>query len=210
MEIQRIILASRSKWRQMLLNAAGIEFEAKAAAIDEYAIAPPDPRARAMQRAVEKAKAVASGERGSLVIGADQVLAFGGKPFDKVRDREEARDRLLMFSGARHELLSAFSIVATSDFGLKDPVLITELVDVTMTVRPLTGLEVERYLDRNEWQDTVGCYQFEASGVHLFGNADGEGSAIIGLPLVPLLGALRRLGVNPLVDPAGPWTLAKG
>ena len=207
MNINRLILASRSKWRQMLLDAAGIEFEAKGAAVDEAAIVPEDSRERARQRAIAKAHAVAAGETSAVVIGADQVLEFNGKPYDKVRTREEARERLMSFSGERHELLSAFCLVATPDLGLKEPVLAVDLIEVTMRVRPLLPIEVERYLDRDEWQETVGCYQYESAGIHLFDSVDGDSSAIIGLPLLPLFRELRRFGINPLVDSSGPWNL---
>jgi len=207
MNINRLILASSSQWRGKLLNEAGIDHLVRASHVDESKIVPAVPRERAIERAIAKARAVARQESEAIVIGADQVLEFRGMALDKVRSREEARERLMSFSAERHELLSAFCLVASPDLGLAKDLLHATIVATTMRVRPLLPIEVDRYLDMNEWQDSVGCYRFEGLGVHLFEAIDGDTSAIIGLPLVPLVRELRRLGINNLLNPQGTWTL---
>src|SRR5690606_14571043 len=117
----------------------------------------------------------------SLVIGADQVLAFRGQAIGKVSHRDEARAQLEAFAGQRHELLSAYCLVAAADLGFATPLVAVGLVEVPMQMRPLTAPEIESYLDTGEWQGTVGCYQFENRGVNLFTAAGGDSSAIIGL-----------------------------
>jgi septum formation protein len=75
-------------------------------------------------------------------------------------------------------------------------------------MRPLTPAELDAYIATGEWRGSVGCYQFENRGAHLFESVNADHSAIVGLPLQLLLRELRRLGINALVQPHGPWTLS--
>jgi septum formation protein len=188
---QPLILASQSKARQTLLANAGIEFESDPAAIDERAIqqssglATPAKVARLL--AVEKARAVSSRRHGQHVVGADQTLALGARIFNKPEGRAQAADQLRALSGRCHELHSAIAVV-------RDGKLLFEHVSVArMTMRQLDDVQIDTYLAEagHAVTSSVGAYQLEGLGVHLFERIEGDHFTILGLPLLPLLAFLR-------------------
>lgn len=206
--IDEILLASQSKFRKELLASTGLTFECVKPDVDEESIQNDDPDLLALERAVAKAKQVAEINPESLVIGCDQVLSLDGKSFGKVDSKEDAMERLRHLSGKTHFLLSAFALGYSRVAGTKPEVLHQEIVKVPMNMREINEREIENYFATSyEWQNVVGCYRFESYGVNFFDNAGGDSSAIIGLPLVPLLKSLRAIGVSPLESPKGPWQI---
>lgn len=188
---QPLVLASQSRARQTLLENAGIPFEAIPAAIDERGIAKASglsaPGEVAKLLAQEKAAFVSSHHPGRLVLGADQTLALGARGFNKPADRDDAARQLRELAGRRHELHSAIAVVRN---GLT---LFADVAIARMTMRPLTAAEIDAYLDAAGDRATasVGGYQVEGLGVHLFDGIHGDHFTILGLPLLPLLGFLR-------------------
>ena len=187
-----LILASQSRARQTLLANAGLSFEAIAAEIDERAIQQTSnlsaPSEIALLLAREKALWVSSRKPGQYVIGADQTLALGHRLFDKPRDRGQALDQLRALAGRRHELHSA---VAVAHDGT---IVFAHVVVAGMTMRLLNDTEIAAYLDEAGEAvvtSSVGGYQLEGLGVHLFERIEGDHFTILGLPLLPLLGFLR-------------------
>lgn len=210
--IQHLILASTSPFRRQLLTAAGITVQAVAPEVDESGIAGATPAAQAQLRAEAKAMAVARKYPDAVVIGADQVLSHHGHAFDKVDSAQAAHQRLRMLSGSTHYLHSAVAL-AVSGQGEAEPkarVVRSFVLDLAMPMRDLSDEDIAAYIAHGEWRGSVGCYQFEHRGVHLFAGADHDASAIVGLPLQPLLAALRELGVDLLRHPQPPWILADG
>ena len=203
--VKELILASGSPFRKALLVAAGVPFRVRTAEVDEYAIRADEPRVQAAQRAEAKAMAVADLEPGALVIGADQVLSLGAFTFDKAKDRAEAKLRLTQLAGQVHHLHSAVALAFKEDATSAARVVECFVVDCAMPMRALTAAEIDAYLDTGEWRGCVGCYQYENRGVHLLQGVASEHSAIIGLPMTPFLQVLRRLGVDVLTCPRGPW-----
>jgi septum formation protein len=189
-----LVLASGSAVRRALLEAAGIPVEARPARIDERAIeasAPnDDPSAVAALLAREKALRVAAELPGRLVVGADQTLALGVRRFDKPADRATARAQLQALAGRTHELHSAVAVARGRD------VLFEHVALARLTVRALSEDFLDRYLDAAGAAVTasVGAYQLEGLGIHLFERIDGDHFTILGLPLLPLLGYLRAEG----------------
>jgi septum formation protein len=189
-----LVLASRSKIRQMLLTAADIPIELRPADLDERGVeagaASQAPGAIASLLAEEKARAVAKLSPGRLVLGADQTLAIGPKRFTKPADRTAAREQLRALSGRTHELHSAVAFV-------RDGALLFEYVGVvSMTMRTLSDRYLDLYLDVTGGAATtsVGAYQIEGLGIHLFERVEGDYFSILGLPLIPALNFLRRHG----------------
>ena len=190
---ESLILATASVWRRQLLESTGLRFSARPAGIDEEAIRADTPAGLALARAEAKAMGVAGRHPGALVIGADQVLSFAGQTQGKPRDRQQAGDRLRSFAGRTHVLHSAYALATGGKVRRRN------CVDVTMTMRPLTDADIGAYLDTGEWQGCVGCYQYENRGIHLFPpDHMADQSAVVGLPLLPLLADLRELGVDAL------------
>ncbi|MBR0958603.1 Maf family nucleotide pyrophosphatase [Bradyrhizobium japonicum] len=186
-----LILASQSSARKMLLANAGLEFEAVTADIDERGIQASsnlsNPREIALLLAQEKAKAVSVGHPGSYVIGADQTLALGMGLFNKPAGRAQALAQLRDLAGQTHELNSAVAVA-------QDGRILFDYVSVArMTMRPMSEAELSAYLDAAGEAVTrsVGAYQLEGLGIHLFERIEGDHFTILGLPLLPLLAFLR-------------------
>ena len=186
-----LILASQSRARQMLLANAGISYEAIPADIDERALqkdsglSAPGEIARLL--AAEKARFVSSQNPGRYVVGADQTLAVGGRLFSKPAGRAAAAEQLRLLAGQRHELHSAFAVARDGK------ILLADVSIAGMTMRRLSESEIEAYLDQagEAVTTSVGAYQLEGLGVHLFERIEGDHFTILGLPLLPLLAFLR-------------------
>jgi septum formation protein len=188
---QPLVLASQSRARQALLTNAGIPFDAIPADIDERGIAKASglssPGDIAVLLAQEKAAFVSNHNPGRLVLGADQTLALGARGFNKPADRTEAAKQLRELAGRRHELHSAIALMRN---GVP---MFAEVVIARMTMRPLSDADIEAYLDHagDKATASVGAYQVEGLGVHLFDGIHGDHFTILGLPMLPLLGFLR-------------------
>ena len=189
-----LVLASKSASRRALLQGAGIPIEVLAADIDERGIESraglADPGAVAALLAREKAVAVSVQQPGRLVLGADQTLALGQRRFSKPADRAAAREQLKVLRGQDHALHSAVAII-------RDGKPIFEHCAVArLAMRAFTDEFLESYLDAagDAVTASVGAYQVESLGVQLFERIEGDHSTILGLPLLPVLDALRRAG----------------
>jgi septum formation protein len=190
-----LILASQSRARQTLLSNAGIDFEAIAAGIDERAaqqasgLSAPGDIAALLAR--EKARSVSVRLSGRFVIGADQTLALGEQLFSKPAGRAQAAEQLHALAGRSHELHSAVAVARDGK------ILFTDVTIARMTMRPLGEAEIEAYLDAagEAVTSSVGAYQLEGLGVHLFERIEGDHFTILGLPLLPLLAFLRSEGL---------------
>jgi septum formation protein len=189
-----LVLASQSGSRKAMLEAAGVPFEAVPARIDERALesklaaAPPDEVALALARA--KALAVSAAYPGRLVLGSDSLVSVAGRRFDKPASREDAAEHLRFFSGKAMELHSAAALVRDG------AVLWDHAALARMTVRPLSDRFITSYLG-HEWPEVsacVGVFRIEARGVQLFERIEGDHFTVLGMPLLPVLSALRDLG----------------
>ena len=177
----------------MLIESAGLGVETEAPGIDERAIEADSvaktPRRMAQELAREKALAVSRRRPNRVVIGADQTLACDGRLFHKPADRAAAARQLAALSGRVHVLNSAVAVARQGD-------VIHEAGQVArMTMRALGAGDIEFYLDlagEAAW-GSVGAYQVEGLGIHLFERIEGDHATILGLPLLPLLATLREM-----------------
>jgi septum formation protein len=190
-----LILASKSAGRRLVLAQAGLPFDSRPADVDERALevtlgpVGADDVAIALARA--KAQAVSAGAPGRLTLGADQVASCGDRIFGKPETVEKAAALLRFLSGRSHRLHSAIALV-------RDGVILFETVaHADLTMRPLSDAFVSAYL--KEMGDaalaSAGAYQVEGLGAQLFSEVAGDHWTIMGLPILPLLDALRREGV---------------
>ncbi|WP_159994809.1 nucleoside triphosphate pyrophosphatase [Roseomonas sp. 18066] len=192
----RLVLASSSTTRAALLRAAGLEFEARPAHVDEAALkeaaqaeeAPPAEAAILLAEA--KAARIGRRDTESLVIGADQLLVCGKDWFDKPADLAAARHQLQALRGRSHTLYTAMVLWRGGQR------VWHHVATPRLTMRGFSDAFLDRYL-ASEGQavlSSVGAYRLEGLGVQLFQEIQGEHSAILGLPLLPLLGFLRQHG----------------
>jgi len=192
-----LVLASASETRRRLLASAGLAFEAVATGVDEDAV---KREARVLGGSAEatalrlaRLKAQAVGREGALVIGCDQILVCGGQWFDKPVSVEAAAVQLRALRGRSHML-------ATAMVALRGGAEVWHHVATPrLTMRGFSDAFLARYLaaEGAAVLGSVGAYRLEGLGVHLFDAMEGEHSAILGLPLLPLLGFLRGLGMLP-------------
>jgi septum formation protein len=186
-----LVLASQSKVRRALLEAAGIPVEARPAHLDERAIEQQvtgGPGDVALTLAREKARTVAAMSGNGIVVGCDQTLALGDRRFSKPADRAAAREQLLTLRGKTHELHSAVAICRNG------AVTFGHVAVARLAMRAFSEAFLDSYLDAAGTAVTasVGAYQLEGTGVHLFERIEGDHFTILGLPLLPLLEELRR------------------
>ncbi len=191
------ILASTSPFRKTILANAGLDFVVEAARIDERAVEAPladtgvTPEEVAEVLATAKALDVSERHPGVLVLGCDQTLSLGDELFHKPADMDGARRHLLALSGKIHHLNSAAVLVRDGE------VLWRTASVARMTMRKLAPGFIGRHLARvgGKALQSVGAYQIEGEGIQLFDKLDGDYFTIVGLPLLPVLAALRDLGV---------------
>ena len=187
------ILASKSAVRLALLEAAALPVTVRPAEVDERALEAQfladggKPGALARHLAGEKALAVSRAAPDALVLGADQTLTLSDKLLHKATNRTEAADRLKRLAGRRHRLTSAVAIA-------RGGALLGVIEDrAEMTVRALGPRSVDAYLDAagEGALQSVGGYELEGVGIHLFSRIVGAHETVLGLPMLPLLAWLR-------------------
>jgi septum formation protein len=190
-----LVLASQSAARQTLLANAGIAFEAIPAELDERAIqlasALSAPGEIAALLARDKALAVSEKHPDRYVVGADQTLILGERLFSKPAGRAQAAAQLRALAGQSHELHSAAAVARDGE------ILFEDVSIARMTMRSLDDATISDYLDAagEAVTTSVGAYQIEGLGVHLFERIDGDHFTILGLALLPLLKFLRSQGL---------------
>jgi septum formation protein len=191
----KLILASASASRRAMLDAAGVVYEVHASDVDEEVIKTERAAASmaelALALATAKARQIAQAFPDALVLGGDSIASIDGQRFGKPKSREDAAGHLRYFSGKMLMLTSAAALVCNAEVR-------TEIVDTAeLQVRELSDAFITHYLDA-EWpaiSGCAGCFRMEAMGVQLFSTVSGSHFTILGMPLIPLLSALRDEGV---------------
>jgi septum formation protein len=176
-----------------MLEAAGLDFAIESPELDEHSIKAEHrkPVEIAARLAEEKAVAVSRGRPGDWVVGSDSVVSVDGRLFSKPADRDEAAEHLRAFSGQQMVLTSA---VALARSGAPDW---SHAETARLQVRELSAEFISAYLEA-EWPEvgyTVGVFRLEGRGVQLFERIEGDHFTILGMPLIPLLAALRERGL---------------
>jgi septum formation protein len=190
---RKIILASTSTTRLKLLTAAGLPCQTMAPDVDERALAEPleaagtSPGEIALTLARAKALSISHRMPDDLVLAADQTLALDRQIFNKPRSRDEAAGHLRAMSGRTHELHAAVAI------GFQGQTIFETVEVARLTMRVLSDAFIHTYLNAagDLALQSVGAYQVEGLGIHMFERIDGDHSTILGLPLVPLLTFFR-------------------
>ena len=191
-----LVLASASSIRAAMLDAAGVAHQVDPARIDESALKDAhhgDEPALAGRLAEEKAIDTSRRHSGNWVIGGDSLVSVDGRRFDKPASRDEAADHLRFFSGKQMRLTSAVALA------LDGRINWSHSDQAILYVRQLSDDFIHTYLEA-EWPAVgacVGVFRMEGRGVTLFDRVEGNHFTILGMPLLPLLGALRERGLLP-------------
>ena len=185
-----LILASASPIRRTMLEHAGLDHRAVPASIDEAAIKEKfsDAEAAAAELARAKALHVSREYPGEWVIGSDSIVTVNGRMFDKPRNRDEAAEHLRFFSNNAMRLTSGVALAIDGEVDW------VHVETASLQVRPLSDVFIDDYLG-SEWPAVGGCvgvFRMEGRGVQLFERVQGSHFTILGMPLIPLLGALRQ------------------
>jgi len=185
-----LILASTSPYRRELLERLGVAFAVEAPDVDEAPLAGEPPTERALRLAAAKAEAVARRHPGAVVIGSDQVAAAGGVILDKPGTVERACQQLKHLAGSQARFYTACA-VRWHNTGFS----VNHLDTVTVAVRDLTTEEIAAYVAREQPLNCAGSFKSEGLGIALFSRIESEDpTALVGLPLIWLAGALRQAG----------------
>lgn len=190
---RKLVLASRSAARLDMLRKAGVPVEVAPAQIDERTLqsdqgADLDAAGAALMLAQAKALSVSAQMPERLVLGSDQTLECNGVTYAKARTRAEAAERLRVLSGKAHALHSAYC------FARNGAPVLSNVRSADLTMRMLNDDFIDAYLDESGdgVLESVGVYQIEGLGVHLFERFDGDWFTILGLPLGDVLDFLRK------------------
>lgn len=189
-----LILASTSPIRGTMLADAGVAYAAEAPSVDETKIKSGfvgDDAALTLALAEAKAQAVSTRRRQALVIGSDSLISVEGRRFDKPVGRESAAEHLRFFSSKTMELTSAVVLAQGGETVWR------HAERASLKVRELSEAFIQSYLEA-DWPEVsycVGVFRLEGPGAQLFEMIQGDHFTILGMPLLPLLGALRDRGV---------------
>lgn len=190
--LRRLILASSSKYRKILLQRFGIAFDCQAPDVDESAQKNETPAELVKRLSGRKASAVAKQHPRAIVIGSDQLAVFEGRIVGKPGHHKAALKQLLSFSGKCVEFLTAVNVTCLETGFCED---FTDHTQVHF--RTLDPEEVERYLLTETPYDCAGSFKAESLGIVLFDHiTNNDPTAIIGLPLIQTAAMLRQAGLK--------------
>jgi septum formation protein len=188
--LRPLILASTSRYRAGLLARFGLEFTARDPGVNETELHGETPRGRAFRLSEAKAEAVARQFPDAVVIGGDQVPATSTTILHKPGNAGNCREQLKLLSGSTAEFYTACTLRC-----LAAGVKLSHVDTTAVKLRPLSDAEIERYIEREQPFDCAGGFKAEALGITLFERIDTEDpTAIVGMPLIWLAGALRAVG----------------
>lgn len=194
-----LILASQSASRKEMLSNAGVSFDARPAFLDERGLeaglgdATPDEIALALAKAKALAPSLSAEESVLPVLGSDSLVVVGGQRYDKPASRDEAAAHLRNFSGQMMELHSAAAIAKNG------AIIWSHTAMASLQVNELSDEFIKTYLEA-EWPEVgfcAGVFRIEGLGVQLFEKIEGDYFTILGMPLLPVLGALKDIGELP-------------
>jgi septum formation protein len=185
-----IVLASSSSYRRGLLDRCLDDYQSVSPNVDETDGGSELPEHFVARLAREKAEAVSSAHRDSLIIGADQIAVLDGQVVGKPGDHQRAVEQLLAASGKSLQFLTAVCVL--------DPIGRTrhEHFDrTTVRFRQFDIRLAETYLRHDEPYDCAGSFKIEGAGFVLFESVETDDpTALIGLPMIWLAHTLRQLG----------------
>jgi septum formation protein len=190
-----LILASASPRRRELVAACGLSFQVIPAAVDEHPLADEPAEAYVRRLAVEKAQAVAQCHVGTVVLGADTIVAINGRLLGKPHSADQARWMLNKLSGHLHEVVTGVAVVTVERGRRCGAQCASEVVVSRVLMRPFTAASIEWYIATGEPLDKAGAYAVQGLGAALVERVEGSFTNVVGLPLTETLTLLRQFDV---------------
>ena len=191
MKVDRIVLASTSRYRRELLERLRLPFDVRAPEVDEEALAGETPRSTAIRLAQAKAQTVLARSQSAVVIGSDQVAELDGRPLGKPLTHERALEQLEQMQGRAVVFHTALALAGPGEDDLQ-----VDSVPTTVHFRRLTRAELVRYLEIDQPYDCAGSAKIESLGIALIERVESsDPTALIGLPLIRLTSMLIAAGV---------------
>ncbi len=188
MNMPRVVLASASPRRRDLLGLIGIPHQVVPADIDETCMNGEQPREHAERLARAKAGKVAASASDALVVSADTIVVVDDKVLGKPRDEADAARMLSMLSGRSHVVITAVAAAC-------DGRVVSGVEEVVVAFRDLSRDEIASYIATGEPMDKAGAYGIQGFGATIVRRVEGDYFAVMGLPLVRLVGLLGELGI---------------
>ena len=191
-----LILASSSPYRREVLAKLGLPFEHYSPDIDENPLPNESPEELVRRLAIGKTQAVANHYSNTRIIGSDQVALFNNRIITKPHTHENAIQQLQRFSSHKVTFLTSLCLFNSSTQHQQ-----IEIVPYHVQFLPLTNVQIETYLQREQPYDCAGSFKSEGLGISLFESLEGtDPNSLIGLPLIALTKMLRKDGLEPLAE----------
>lgn len=184
-----LVLASTSPARRALMDGLGLAYRVQAPRVEEDFPEGTPPQHAVALLAERKARTVASQHPTALVVGADQLVSFQGRPLGKPADAQAAKAQLGAMRGKAHDIVTGVCVVGPG-------FLVTEVDVARLTVLPLSDAELDAYVATGEWQGCAGGYRVEGRGQALFARIDGDRTSIQGLPMQRVVRLFREAGLD--------------
>lgn len=179
--MKKLILASASEGRRMVLSQAGFEFTVFPSNFVEDLDSESDPYKLVSQLSIGKAKTIADKFKNAVVVGADTVVFHEGKIFGKPKTKSEARTMLNFLSGSAHLMITGLTVIDTDS-----KKIVTRTSVSKIFFHRLTGVEIDEYVETNEPMTKAGGYAIQGRGGKFVEKIEGEYSGALGLPLMLL------------------------
>ena len=188
--MKHLTLASSSPRRQLLLRAAGFDFDVELPGVDEKVIEGEEPDRMVVRLAREKALACAIGAD-TVVLGADTTVVLDGRILGKPAGEAEAVEMLLSIGGRTHLVITGWALA-------QDARIVEDGFETTLVaMRAVDPAEASAYAASGEPLDKAGAYALQGDGARFVSSIGGSRSNVVGLPLKPVVGALRRADIEP-------------
>ena len=185
----KIILASASPRRELLLKSLGVRFSVLPNHMNERSVKVTEPKAYAKRLAALKAAKVSSRVKEGIIIGADTVVVIGKEILNKPKGAADARRMLRLLSGKTHRVITGVCVIDKYENTRK-----TFSVATKVRFKKLSERTISRYISTNEPLDKAGAYAIQGKGAALVESISGDYNNIVGLPLAALAKILMRMG----------------
>jgi len=192
---KRLVLASASPRRKVLLEQVGLAIDVVPSGIEETAQKSEDPENRVVRLARQKAASVAGRLWDRWVIGADTIVLIDTRILEKPHDQDEAKQMLSLLSGRDHWVLTGYAIARRDR-----AILFSRVEETRVRIKRLSAEEIEWYVETGEPLGKAGGYAIQGAGCFMVEEVEGSYTNVVGLPVCQVLESLHTLGAVSVTD----------